>query len=119
MDRFGKLLMLFASLPIVCAWAATCLAQPAPAPAALSFADMDQTNGPAGSGILAQPTETPPAGPEEILPQPKSSKPAGDPKLGDGTVALRPAPLENTDLPLPINLAAALQLADARPLLVA
>lgn len=117
MDRIGKLLMLFASMPIACAWVATCLGQSALAPATISLADADET----GSGILAQPTETPPASPEEFLPQPKSSKPVTEPKRGDdgGTVALRPAPLENTDLPLPINLAAALQLADARPLLVA
>lgn len=123
MNRFGRLLMLFASLPMACAGAAPCLAQSSLAPATISLADTDQTK----SGILEQPTETAPtetakAGSEELLPQPKSlSKPATEPKRSDDgmAVALKLAPLEDADLPLPINLAAALQLADARPLLVA
>jgi outer membrane protein TolC len=41
------------------------------------------------------------------------------PTAGDLSLRLKPAPLEPTDLHFPINLATALRLADARPLLVA
>jgi len=41
------------------------------------------------------------------------------PPLGDMPVKLQPAPLERTDLRFPINLATALRLSDARPLIVA
>jgi outer membrane protein TolC len=40
------------------------------------------------------------------------------PPAAPGSPSLRPAPLEATDVPLPINLAAALQLSNARPLIV-
>ena len=39
--------------------------------------------------------------------------------VGDPLVKLEPAPLEPTDLRFPINLATALRLSDARPLMVA
>jgi outer membrane protein TolC len=42
-----------------------------------------------------------------------------DPKPGEFAVKLKPAPLEPTDLRFPINLATALRLSDARPLIVA
>src|SRR5262249_17964531 len=41
------------------------------------------------------------------------------PPPGDLSLRLKPAPLDPTDLRFPINLATALRLADARPLLVA
>ena len=41
------------------------------------------------------------------------------PPLGDSSMILKSAPLEATDLGLPINLATALRLSDARPLIVA
>ena len=41
------------------------------------------------------------------------------PPSGDPSLRLEPAPLEPTDLRFPINLATALRLSDARPLIVA
>ena len=41
------------------------------------------------------------------------------PPAGDLSLRLKPAPLESTDLRFPINLATALRLSDARPLIVA
>ena len=58
-------------------------------------------------------TELPPALP------PDAGRPAPtSPSDGLG-IKLRPAPLEPNDVPLPINLATALRLSDARPLIVA
>jgi len=48
-----------------------------------------------------------------------SSASALAPPSGDPTLRLKPAPLEPTDLGFPINLATALRLSDARPLIVA
>ena len=48
-----------------------------------------------------------------------SSASAPAPPSGDPTLRLKPAPLEPTDLGFPINLATALRLSDARPLIVA
>ncbi len=47
------------------------------------------------------------------------STPALDSGSGELIVGLKPAPLEPTDLQFPINLATALRLSDARPLIVA
>ena len=58
------------------------------------------------------PAPLPPALPHRPIPPPR---PASD----FGTVKLKPAPLEPTDLRFPINLATALRLSDARPLIVA
>jgi len=52
-----------------------------------------------------------------------ASQPTGDsdlvPLAGDPAMAIKSAPLEPTDLGFPINLATALRLSDARPLIVA
>ena len=58
------------------------------------------------------PAPLPPALPHRRIPPPR---PASD----FGTVKLKQAPLEPTDLRFPINLATALRLSDARPLMVA
>ena len=50
---------------------------------------------------------------------PSSSPSALAPPSGDPSLRLKPAPLEPTDLGFPINLATALRLSDARPLIVA
>ena len=50
---------------------------------------------------------------------PSSSASALAPPSGDLSLRLKPAPLEPTDLGFPINLATALRLSDARPLIVA
>src|SRR5271166_5070057 len=60
----------------------------------------------------ASPAPLPPALPHRPIPPPR---PASD----FGTVKLKQAPLEPTDLCFPINLATALRLSDARPLMVA
>jgi outer membrane protein TolC len=63
----------------------------------------------------------PPASPASSIPPPRQSvtipppRRAGDPPIVD----LKPAPLDPTDLRFPINLATALRLSDARPLIVA
>ena len=78
-----------------------CVAQTPNLPAPLSAKPASPTAVTADSGQGSAPAlETAPAGPP-------------------GKVGLEGAPLEPADLPLPINLAAALQLADARPLIVA
>jgi outer membrane protein TolC len=62
---------------------------------------------------------TPPA--TETLPPPQSLEnvpPTPLPASADKATELKAPPLEATDRPLPINLAAALKLADARPLIV-
>jgi outer membrane protein TolC len=70
------------------------------------------------------PTTTPePAPPPRGVQQPDGlpapAAPAFDPGSGDLIAKLKPAPLESTDLRFPINLATALRLSDARPLIVA
>ena len=66
--------------------------------------------GPVAAAASAGPL--PPALPHRRIPPPR---PASD----FGTVKLKQAPLEPTDLRFPINLATALRLSDARPLMVA
>jgi outer membrane protein TolC len=61
----------------------------------------------------AQPSALPPAFSPDTFP------PALPPEGSDLGLRLKAAPLEPTDLRLPINLATALQLSDARPLIVA
>jgi outer membrane protein TolC len=67
-------------------------------------------------GRLAAPTNSAPLDIPEPLDAQLSELPSG---LPFPTIKLGPAPLEATDRPLPINLAAALRLSDARPLVVA
>src|SRR5271166_4118481 len=74
---------------------------------------------------------TAPTAPRAIIPPPRqfgqpsqstaptSSASALAPPSGDPSLRLEPAPLEPTDLHFPINLATALRLSDARPLIVA
>lgn len=70
---------------------------------------------------VTPPESLPNPGYQESTPGPIPSLPAADPKEDPalrGIMTLKPAQLEETDLALPINLATALRLADARPLLV-
>ena len=68
---------------------------------------------PAPGPVVAQPG---PGG----QPTPTTAPPRLAPLPGlDETFKLKAAPVESTDLPLPINLATALRLSDARPLIVA
>lgn len=104
MQRFGRLLMLVASPLWACAGARPCRAQSPAADAPMTVL-----------GQLGQPSEQPPAGAkDEPLALPRLASPDAVPVM-----SLQPAPLESSDMPLPINLAAALRLADARPLVVA
>ncbi len=90
---------------------------------------------PSGTGPAAQPQPVPlPAttfprvpGPGSV-PGPQVTEPSAAlsaaaaalaPPAGDLSLRLKPAPLEATDLRFPINLATALRLSDARPLIVA
>jgi Outer membrane efflux protein len=61
--------------------------------------------------------------PGQNLPQPMPGAPTIGPRIRSITeeqfVTFKPAPLEPTDMQFPINLATALRLADARPLIVA
>ena len=63
----------------------------------------------------------PPASPAPSIPPPRPVASAERPAqpVGDPLVKLKPSPLEPTDLRFPINLATALRLSDARPLMVA
>lgn len=72
-------------------------------------------------GAPAQPGETAPATGDKnpAKAEPGAKLPAIAPATTEGKVTLKPPPLEVGDIPLPINLAAALRLADARPLTVA
>jgi len=67
---------------------------------------------PCRAQTASPPAALPPALPHTPIPP---LRPARDFEA----VKLKPAPLEATDLPLPINLATALRLSDARPLIVA
>src|SRR5208337_3868870 len=67
---------------------------------------------PCRAQTASPPAPLPPALPHTPIPPPR---PASD----FGAVKLKPAPLEPTDLRFPINLATALRLSDARPLIVA
>jgi outer membrane protein TolC len=60
-----------------------------------------------------------PASPPMKEPPPVNAMPTPPAKPAPGAINLKPAMPEASDVPLPINLAAALRLADARPLTVA
>ncbi len=64
-----------------------------------------------------QPTGPPASSSADQLPI-QTGKSAANPKGVEAGMDLKDPPLETTDVPLPINLAAALKLADARPLMV-
>ena len=75
--------------------------------------------------LLARPGQSPsPTAPAPLGPLPPPSEPTprasnGSPPPSDAMPTLRRAPLEATDYGFPINLATALRLSDARPLIVA
>jgi len=68
-----------------------------------------------------QPATSIPSLPSTSIPPPRPATSIPPPRSGSefGAVKLKPAPLEPSDLRFPINLATALRLADARPLIVA
>ncbi len=72
---------------------------------------------PAIHGLPSRPVTQAGSSPESV-PAPPSSEGGTDDAARQGIVELRPAPLESSDIAYPINLATALRLADARPLIV-
>jgi outer membrane protein TolC len=117
MERFARAWVPATALLVSAAWAGV---RPARA--------QDAT--PAGRTEISALPATPDL-PTALLPDlPPPTPPAGEPGPAEdsrsigaaallGDVNLKPAPLEPTDLRFPINLATALRLADARPLIVA
>jgi outer membrane protein TolC len=136
MERFDRLFILIAVLVLALPGPSPCRAQP-PVPQAT-------TSPPVAEQITVTPTRiATPGDAEQQLPSPQRSDPYGSPLVeipspldippqpsrksslelppppGGETVALPLPPLEPGDLRFPINLATALRLADARPLIVA
>jgi outer membrane protein TolC len=107
MERFGWLTIVLATLLFPWFDPLPCCAQPPALPA---------TSSPALPA-----TSVPPSRPTTPIPPPRSgtSIPPPRPASEFGVVKLKSAPLEPTDLRFPINLATALRLSDARPLIVA
>jgi outer membrane protein TolC len=100
------------------AWPPKCSAQ-APVPSSTS---PSAANPATGQERRLSPSTIPP--PRNFAPSGESTPPALSaealaPPPGDLSLRLKPAPLDPTDLGFPINLATALRLADARPLIVA
>ncbi len=115
---FSLVVMLGSVLPTLCP-AQTPPSMPlAPAPASNVPPPRPYTRPPAiasARGESVQPLPPPMPGPTP--PTPPASTAPGPMDLK--SVAMKPAPLEPTDLRFPINLATALRLSDARPLIVA
>jgi outer membrane protein TolC len=102
----------------------------------IDFATVFRVSGESNAPMATAPRMTPPAptttAARATVPPPRpfgQQTPATTPKPADASdlappldapsFALKPAPLESTDLGFPINLATALRLSDARPLIVA
>jgi outer membrane protein TolC len=123
MKRFNHLAIVFMVLLLACLAPVPCSAQTAALPAASG-----QIQRPKGSGTLGADTggarsgsplvQFPDPG-EERTGRPSQKSPLERPPVPGGEVLdLKPPPLEPGDLRFPINLATALRLADARPLIV-
>ena len=125
MERFDKLLIVLTTLLLPWCEPLSCRAQPpAPPPTASSQAaapargnaqpDLPTPRRTETSPLLKVPVKL------DLPPQPSQKSPLElPPPPGGETVALPLPPLEPGDLHFPINLATALRLADARPLIVA
>jgi hypothetical protein len=106
MERFGKLLIVFIALLLTWAEPSTSCAQPPGSP--------PTTSAPASPEARKETEQTtPPPRPSQKSPLEVPAPPGGE------VVKLDLPPLESGDLRFPINLATALRLADARPLVVA
>ena len=133
MERFGRLAAILATLLFMWLEPVCCPAQaPAPLPGSATSNPIPPPRPFVGAQVTAEPL--PP--PRQAVP-PAQPRPAGEattPPAADGTmrpydqatappqelgVELKAAPLEKSDIRFPINLATALRLADARPLIVA
>jgi outer membrane protein TolC len=112
MERFNRLLIVLTVLLFPWLGSLPCSAQPpAPPPTASPPAPAPAR----GDGVQPLP---PPRSMEEKSPEEKSPLELPPPAGGE-VVEVKPPPLSQGDLRFPINLAAALRLADARPLIVA
>ncbi|HTU92181.1 MAG TPA: TolC family protein [Gemmataceae bacterium] len=134
MKRFDRLLILFAVVMLSWLGPLPCRAQP-PAPLPTASPAVSQPAAfPPAAGTVPGNVEQPPPSPQptgqsplikipvqlDIPPQPSQKSPLElPPPPGGETVTLPVPPLEAGDLRFPINLATALRLADARPLIVA
>ncbi len=120
MERFRRFLpILIVPLLLRGVGSVPCWGQP-PASLPASLPDPGPTIATAPSDPNLPVGTAAPAG--ETLPPPRSAQDrpaaAATPTTGDPALGLKCPPLETTDLPLPINLAAALRLSNAQPLVV-
>ncbi|HEY7330975.1 MAG TPA: TolC family protein [Gemmataceae bacterium] len=116
MVRSNRLLVLFAVLTVAQWGDLPCSAQPAAQPPSDGGADqqLPSPRSTTASPLLKVPVQL------DLPPQPSQKSPLElPPPPGGETVTLPLPPLEPGDLRFPINLATALRLADARPLIVA
>jgi hypothetical protein len=117
MDRSGRFAIILTTLLV--SWLRPCGAQPP----ALPQPTPPPASAPAREGQPAPRTTVPPPRPfpragQAIAPM-SAAAAALAPPAGDLSLRLKPAPLEASDYRFPINLATALRLSDARPLIVA
>jgi hypothetical protein len=92
----------------------TLAAQPVAPPPATPVGDTTSETGEAANLPALPPASTPPNGTSTS----RNPRQFGESPLATG-LSLKPAPFEGTDVRFPINLATALRLSDARPLIVA
>jgi len=130
MDRSAWPLILMMTLLVFWVGAAPCAAQAQPSPLPASTTPRAPLPPPRPFRLSGQKSLSTSTAPRIPIPAPRRvqapgeastpiSAPALAPATGDPAVKLAPAPLEPTDLRFPINLATALRLSDARPLIVA
>lgn len=111
MERSNKVLIVLSILLLPCVGSSPCQAQP-PTPLPMSSPGANAYGSPAASAPRDQDQASGSS-------RPSQKSPLELPPPNDGEVLdLKPPPLEPGDLRLPINLATALRLADARPLVV-
>jgi hypothetical protein len=108
MGRSAWPLILIMALLLSWVGPAPCAAQPQPLPLPTSTAPRAPLPAPRPFRLPSESTSPTPTSASALAPE-----------EGDLALRLTPAPLEPTDLRFPINLATALRLSDARPLIVA
>ncbi len=126
MDRIARFTVMLAAVTLLWLEPSACHAQPAaPRQSSGSTTDPRPAAGPALHGSEARRFlrrgSGRPATQDMPQPLPGSLQPANQPQTASDlqTAELKPAPLEASDFGFPINLATALRLSDARPLVVA
>src|SRR5262245_23189319 len=125
MARSGRFTIVLAILVLSWSTWTPCPAQAPATPGAAPTLVLTDVVPPAPSPPATPPQDRPavlpPPGPTpgQPTPPPPLSPPNPLPAIDGKATTLKPPPLESADCPLPINLATALRLADARPLVVA